>query len=100
MTKANSLFREKRIVFNRKTEKVALVELKIWEVAKSNHYPSGRKFSLFLVSEGKTLVGIDNHKPKGPHLHLGDQEVPYDYVDEEKLLADFWSFVRKEGYEP
>lgn len=98
--KAAILFREKRIVINRITGDAAFVEIKVWNVPKSAHYPTGRKFSLFLVSGGKVLVGIDNHKPKGPHLHLGDQEVPFEYISDEKLLADFWVFVRKAGYEP
>ena len=45
-------------------------------------------------------MGIDNHKPKGPHLHLGDQEVAYDYRGDERLLNDFWDLVRKAGFEP
>lgn len=54
----------------------AVVEIKIWDVPKSKDYPSGRKFSLFLVAEGEVVVGFDNHKPKGPHLHLGNRELP------------------------
>ena len=98
--KAALLFHEKRIVMNPKTEEVAVVEIKTWKVPKSKDYPHGRKFSLFLVSEGKTIVGMDNHKPKGPHRHRGDRQIPYEYVDDDRLLSDFWSWVRKEGFEP
>ncbi|TVQ81055.1 MAG: hypothetical protein EA369_00680 [Bradymonadales bacterium] len=98
--KAQSVFREKRILENPKTGKVAIVELKIWKVPKSKAYPEGRKFSLFLVSEGKVLFGMNNHKPKGPHLHFGEQERPYGYQGDEQLLEDFWELARKAGYQP
>src|SRR3990167_398682 len=96
--KATVLFHEKRIVVHSKTDEIGLVELKIWKIPRSEHYPQGRKFSLFLVLHGEVLVGIDNHKPKGPHRHIKDVEVPYEYVNEERLLSDFWSWVRKEGF--
>ena len=96
--KATLLFHEKRIVENVKTGELAVVELKIWQLA--IHYPEGRKFSLFLVASGTVLIGIDNHKPKGPHLHLGKEEVPYVYVDDNVLLADFWDMTRKAGFKP
>lgn len=93
-------FKEKRLVSNRNEKDFAVVEIKIWKVPKSEHYVEGRKFSLFLVYVGEVVFGIDNHKPKGPHLHLGNKEVPYDYKDEGTLLSDFWDLVRKAGFEP
>lgn len=98
MMKAEPLFREKRIVTHSKTGEIGLVELKIWKVPRSGDYPQGRKFSLFLVSKGKIIIGIDNHKPKGPHRHMKNRELPYDYTNEEKLLTDFWDWVQKEGF--
>ncbi len=94
------MFREKRLLIHRKTGTIAIAEIKIWSVPKSKDCPEGRKFSLFLVLEGAILVGMDNHKPKGPHLHLGNQEVPYLYRDEKTLLRDFWELAGKAGYEP
>ena len=67
---------------------------------RSEQYPVGRKFSLFLVAQGEVLVGIDNHKPKGPHVHLGNEERPFPYTDDDHLLKDFWELVRKAGFEP
>lgn len=98
--KAELLFHEKRILQGKVTDHLAIAELRVWKVPTSRDYPHGRKYSLFLVVEGKTLVGLDNHKPKGPHLHLSNREVPYDYIDDKKLLKDFWDLVRKTGYEP
>ena len=98
--KAELLFHEKRILYNKTTDQMAVAELRIWKIPQSKAYSKGIKFSLFLVAEGEVLVGIDNHKPKGPHLHLSNREIPYNYVDEENLLKDFWDLARKAGYEP
>lgn len=100
MKKAKPIFREKRIVSNQNTGDIAIVEIKIWSIPKSKHYPIGQKFSLFLISRGKIVVGIDNHKPKGPHLHLGNKELTFEYSTVDKLLADFWDLTRKAGYKP
>jgi hypothetical protein len=97
--KAVSLFKEKRLLINRSTGDVAIAELKIWSIPKSKEYPTGRKFSLFLVAGGEVIVGIDNHKPKGAHLHLGERELPYIYRGEQPLLTDFWDLSRKAGFE-
>lgn len=96
--KAELLFHEKRILTHAKTGQIGIAELKIWQVPCSDDYPQGRKFSLFLVSDGEVVLGIDNHKPKGPHRHIKNKEVPYDYVDENKLLNDFWNWAKKENF--
>jgi len=98
--RAEPIFREKRLLLNRSTGVAAVAEIKIWSVPRSKDYPLGRKFSLFLVSGGAVIVGIDNHKPKGPHIHLGNQELPYLYRNQQSMLADFWDLARKAGFEP
>jgi hypothetical protein len=98
--KAEPFLREKRILTHRASGALAIAELKIWRVPKSKDYLMGVKFSLFLVSGGQVLIGMDNHKPKGPHLHLGEQELSYLYRDEKGLLQDFWDLARKAGFEP
>lgn len=97
--KARLQFHEKRIVVDPEAGRIAVAEIKIWKVPKSNDYPSGKKFSLFLVFEGQAVIGIDNHKPKGPHRHVGDKEFLYEYVSDERLLSDFWHWVREEGFQ-
>lgn len=96
---AESLLREKRVLWNPLTKKFAVAELKIWKIPKSRDYPKGIKYSLFLVCEGVVIVGFDNHKPKGPHLHLGETEVSYNYKGEATLLSDFWDLAKKAGFE-
>lgn len=63
-------------------------------MGKSKRYPEGVKYGLILTDSktGKKVL-MDNHHPKGPHIHLGDRELPYDYVDEEKLIKDFKELV-------
>lgn len=96
--KATLLFHEKRILESEHAGELAIAELKVWRIPKSKDYPAGRKFSLFLVAGGKVLIGIDNHKPKGPHLHLGAEEVPYNYSTDDQLVADFWDMAKKAGF--
>ena len=36
---------------------------------------------------------MDNHHPKGPHVHLDDRELHYDFVNDEKLFDDFEQLV-------
>lgn len=97
--KAEPLLREKRILSHKKSGELAVAELKIWRIPRSKDYPRGIKFALFLVSRGEIIVGIDNHKPKGPHLHLGAGEFPYDFQGERILVDDFWDMARKAGFE-
>lgn len=93
-------FGEKRFVSSALTSQLGIAEIKVWEVPCSKHYPEGRKFSLFFTVDGEVRVGIDNHKPKGPHLHHRGREQPLSALDEDELLVTFWKLVRQEGFEP
>lgn len=66
---------------------------KIWLVD-DHRYPAGVKFSLIFV-DTKTVrkVLLDNHHPKGPHVHLDDEEFDYQYRSEKQLVLDFRTFV-------
>ena len=89
------------MLVHKRSRELAVAELKVWRIPISDHYPDGIKFSLFLVAQktGETLIGIDNHQPKGPHLHLGRKEVKYFYRGPDRLVEDFWRRVRKGGFE-
>lgn len=73
----------------------AIVEMKLWQVA-DNVPPSthGFKYSLYYGCGGTRLVGYDNERGKGDHVHYGDREVPYHFVSVEKLIHDFMTDVR------
>ena len=47
---------------------------------------------------GKTLFGFDNHKPKGPHLHVGNAEVGYEFRGLDALREDIAAMIRKEAF--
>lgn len=98
--KAILLFHSKIQVIHGICEEVAIAELKVWKIQKTMHYPQGLKFSLFLVwkESGGVIVGFDNHKPKGPHLHKLNREESYEFKDIDQLIEDFWSLVRMEGF--
>jgi len=96
---AKLLFHEKRFVPHVKEDRVAVAEIKVWQIPASKDYPKGLKYSLFLVAESKVVIGFDNHKPKGPHIHFGDNEHPYTFEGVDKLVDDFWDMARKAGYE-
>ena len=66
-----------------------IVEMKIWQVSDKVLYPDGYKYSLYAVYEGKTLVGYDNHHPKGHHRHIGNSEMTYNFTDLKALRNAF-----------
>jgi len=70
------------------------VEPVIWQVPEpvtgSSH---GFKYRLALISNRVCVLRYDNEAGKGDHKHLGDEEVPYDFVDLDTLQADFRSDV-------
>lgn len=74
-----------------------MVELSIYEVGISSRYPDGIKYGL-ICKDLKTgnYVLLDNHHPKGPHVHINEKEFSYKYVDDEKLLEDFHVLVSRE----
>jgi hypothetical protein len=67
-----------------------ILEMTIHDVGKSIQYPDGVKYGLILIDlKTKSRVLMDNHHPKGPHIHINDQELPYAYEDDDKLIEDF-----------
>ena len=40
-------------------------------------------------------MGYDNYERKGHHVHKGGKEIPYEFVDEWKLIEDFQKDVEK-----
>jgi len=73
-------------------------EVVIWSVPKSAQYPEGVKYRAWLAEDGVTVFGFDNHKPKGPHLHIGTQEVGYVFRGLEELKKDMIAMIRKAGF--
>lgn len=36
---------------------------------------------------------MDNHHPKGPHIHIDDDERDYEYTSDDKLINDFKKLI-------
>ena len=73
-----------------------VVEMVVWRVL-TPVPPSAHpfKYRLVFVRDGRRIVGYDNERGKGDHKHLGEKETPYRFVDEAKLLEDFWQDIKK-----
>lgn len=68
--------------------------MEIYKVGNSSKYPDGVKYGLIFTDlRSKKRVLMDNHHPKGPHVHLDDRELSHRCVDEENLIKDFKRFV-------
>ena len=71
-----------------------VVELVIHEVPKTSRQPLGLKFRLVCTNlKSGSRILVDNHQPKGPHIHIDGQELPYEFVNEDKLISDFKELV-------
>ncbi len=76
------------------TEEGDIIEIKIWEVEKSNNFPHGIKYSLVYV-HNKRVLGYDNERTKGAHIHYFEEYKAYDYINIKKLIEDFENDVKK-----
>lgn len=89
-SKARLLYREKRSYAG------GIIELVIWQVPEPvppSEHPF--KYRLVFVRDGKRVVGYDNERGKGDHRHEGETEIGYTFVDETRLLEDFWRDVKE-----
>lgn len=93
MSKSATLLQNRRLHLRDGT----IIQIKIWKLpADDNERPHGLKYSLFYGRPGERIVGYDNERGKGDHRHYRDREEPYLFTSMEKLIADFWTDVRKE----
>jgi hypothetical protein len=96
--KASEIFRQKIVLNHKDGERLAIYEIVIWKIPVTKDYPSGTKYRAWISENGKTLFGFDNHKPKGPHLHVGETEVGYVYRGLDALREDIAAMIRQEGF--
>ena len=75
----------------------AIREMVLWKLPrKSKDRPHGLKYRLYYVlADGTCLVRFDNESGKGDHKHIGSQEESYQFVDVERLVADFLAAIEK-----
>ena len=89
--KAHRIFYHKEVAFG------GVVEMVIWQLPEPTaERPHGLKYRLVYAVEGVRVVGYDNETGKGDHKHLGKRELPYQFVNVEALVADFYADVRSD----
>ena len=66
-------------------------EMVIWQVAPNPRQPQGIRYRLALIQAGEKEPAVlyDNHHPKGHHRHIEGVEEPYQFVELDRLIADF-----------
>ncbi len=71
-----------------------ILELKAHEVAVTAEYPDGVRYRMICKSllTGRFVL-MDNHHPKGHHVHVDDQESEYHFRGLEPLVDDFKELV-------
>ena len=72
-----------------------IIGIKIYKVSKDKWNPEGFHYSLVLTKDEKRILGYDNHERKWHHVHKGSKEMPYEFVDEWKLIEDLYKDVEK-----
>lgn len=96
--KAVEIFRQKTVLKHSDGARLAIFEVIVLKIPISAHYPEGIKYSAWFSESGKTIFGFDNHKPKGPHLHIGEIEVGYVFRGINELRNDAEAMIRKAGF--
>jgi hypothetical protein len=71
-----------------------IAEVKIWIVPVSSDHPYGYKYSLVFIYRGKRVIGFDNERGKGDHMHIGDTESSYHFESIDRLLSDYKQAVK------
>lgn len=89
--KAELLFKEKNTL-----EDGSILEVVIWKLPKKTaDRPHGLKYRLYHGdNQGSCLVRYDNESGKGDHKHIGNKEFPYQFIDHDTLLKDFYQDVQ------
>lgn len=51
------------------------------------------KYRLAFVVDEVCVVRFDNEAGKGDHQHIGEEQVPYNFISLQRLIADFWTEI-------
>jgi hypothetical protein len=95
---ATLVFHQKLTLRNESGTREAIFEMIVWKVPKDKDFPEGIRYRAWMSEEGVTLFGFDNHKPKGPHLHVGEKELGYLFRGYDELVKDIRKMIEQEGY--
>jgi hypothetical protein len=53
------------------------------------------KYRAAYIVKGKRVIGFDNERGKGDHMHIAGREVPYTFTTPEQLAEDFIRAIEK-----
>lgn len=85
-----TLVRHEKFTYRRRF----IIEISVHQVPKSPHYVDGLKWGLICIDQvTNRRVLMDNHRPKGPHIHIDSDEMPYKFRDLDKLISDFRQLI-------
>ena len=71
------------------------IKLTGYRFEKSSKSPLGLKYLFVLVKDNARVLGYDNHENKAPHVHRGNKEYHYNFIDIETAVDDFYKEVKK-----
>ena len=73
-----------------------VIEITVHQLDRSERYRDGLKWGLICVDQlnGRQVL-MDNHHPKGPHIHIDDDELPYEFEDLDQLVTDFRRLINE-----
>ena len=73
-----------------------MVEMVVWRLPHPvPPSPHAFKYRLAYVVDGERVVGFDNERGKGDHMHIGADEFAYQFVDVDRPIDDFQLEVEK-----
>jgi hypothetical protein len=87
-----------KLVFDRRVilSEGMFAELVLWEVPSPVMASRHRfKYRLALIANGVCVLRYDNEAGKGDHVHSGNTERSYVFVDVDRLIADFMADVKR-----
>lgn len=87
-----------RLLIDRRVvvDKVSVAELTAWALPSPlPGSPHRFKYRLAFVVSGRCVVRYDNEAGKGDHRHFGDDESLYAFATVDRLVADFFSDVKR-----
>lgn len=71
-----------------------IIEITVHELPKTKHYPDGLKWGLICLDQlTQKRILMDNHHPKGPHIHIDRDELPYLFKGLDQLVDDFRKLI-------
>lgn len=87
-----------RLLFDRRiaVSETAFAELVLWAVPKPVKGSAHRyRYRLAFVVHETCVLRYDNEAGKGDHVHRGENERSYRFVDPDRLVMDFFADIRK-----